>query len=100
MTTKPKAPATNVRPIAPTKTLQVIESPEINRHPSPRLGTAAEVRMEMARLYRDARTENIKIGDATRLAYILTQLATIMRIDDLEQRTAALERVLKLETQK
>ena len=100
MTTKPKAPATNVRPIAPTKTLQVIESPEINRHPSPRLGTAAEVRMEMARLYRDARTGQMEVGDATKLAYLLTQLATLMRSDDLEQRTAALERVLKAEVKR
>lgn len=97
MTTKPEAPATNVRPIASTKALQVIESPEINRHPSPRLGTAAEVRMEMARLYRDARAGRVEVADATKLAHILTQLATIMRIDDLEQRTAALERVLKQE---
>ena len=73
MTTKPKASATNVRPIAPTKPLQVIEATEINRHPSPRLGTAAEVRMEMARLYREARTGQMGVGDATKLAYLLTQ---------------------------
>ncbi len=100
MTTKPKAPATNVRPITTTKPLQVMESPEINRHPTPRLGTAAEVRMEMARLYRDARGGQIEMADATKLAYILTQLATLMRIDDLEQRTAALERVLKAEAKR
>lgn len=99
MTAKPSKTAI-VQQIAPTKPLQVIESPEINRHPSPRLGTAAEVRMEMARLYRDARTGQVEIGDATRLAYILTQLATLMRIDDLEQRTAALERVLKAEVKR
>ncbi len=99
MTAKPTKTAT-VQQIAPTKTLQVIETPEINRHPSPRLGTAAEVRMEMARLYRDARTGQVEITDATKLAYILTQLATLMRIDDLEQRTAALERVLKAEVKR
>ena len=99
MTAKPSKTAI-VQQIAPTKPLQVIESPEINRHPSPRLGTAAEVRMEMARLYRDARVGQVEVGTATKLAYILTQLATLMRIDDLEQRTAALERVLKGETKK
>jgi hypothetical protein len=56
--------------------------------------------MEMARLYRDARTGQVEITDATKLAYILTQLATLMRIDDLEQRTAALERVLKAEVKR
>ena len=99
MTAKPSKTAI-VQQIAPTKPLQVIESPEINRHPSPRLGTAAEVRMEMARLYRDARVGQVEVGTATKLAYILTQLATLMRIDDLEQRTAALERVLKVEAKK
>ncbi|MEB8536556.1 hypothetical protein [Acidithiobacillus ferriphilus] len=99
MTAKPSKTAI-VQQIAPTNSLQVIESPEINRHPSPRLGTAAELRMEMARLYRDARTGQVEITDATKLAYILTQLATLMRIDDLEQRTAALERVLKAEVKR
>jgi len=99
MTAKPTKTAT-AQQIAPTKTLQVIETPEINRHPSPRLGTAAEVRMEMARLYREARTGQVEITDATKLAYLLTQLATLMRIDDLEQRTAALERVLKAEVKR
>ena len=99
MTAKPSKTAI-VQQIAPTNSLQVIESPEINRHPSPRLGTAAEVRMEMARLYRDARVGQVEVGTATKLAYILTQLATLMRIDDLEQRTAALERVLKAEVKR
>ena len=97
--TKPTKTGT-VQQITPTKALQVIEMPEKSRHPSPRLGTAAEVRMEMARLYREARTGQVEVGDATKLAYILTQLATLMRIDDLEQRTAALERALKMEAKK
>lgn len=96
MTTKPTETAI-VQPITPTKTLQVITAPDKNTHPTPRLGTAAEVRMEMARLYRDARAGKVEVGDATKLAYILTQLATLMRIDDLEARTAALERVLRMQ---
>ena len=99
MTAKPTKTGI-VQQIAPTKPLQVIESPEINRHPTPRLGTAAELRMELGRVYRDARTGQVEIGDATKLAYILTQLATLMRIDDLEQRTAALERALKAEVKR
>ncbi|MGC9216910.1 hypothetical protein [Acidithiobacillus sp.] len=47
--------------IAQTKTLRVIETAEINRHPTPRLGTAAEVRMEMAQIYRDARTGQVEV---------------------------------------
>jgi hypothetical protein len=85
---------------AQTKALQVVEMPDRTRHPTPRLATAADVRREMADLYRQARTGQVEIGDASRLAYILTQLATMLRIDDLEQRTAALERALRLQTEK
>ena len=79
-----------------TKTGQVLAATEKSRHPTPRLTTASDVRREMADLYRQARTGGIEISDATKLAYILNQLATLLRLDDLEQRTAALERILKL----
>ena len=79
-----------------TKTGQVLAATEKSRHPTPRLATASDVRREMADLYRQARTGGIEISDATKLAYILNQLATLLRLDDLEQRTAALERILKL----
>jgi hypothetical protein len=49
----------------------------------------------MTALYRDARAGKVDVGDATKLACILTQLATLTRIDDFEQRTAALERILR-----
>ena len=78
-----------------TKSLQVVEIADKTRHPTPRLATASDVRREMADLYRQARTGSIEITDATRLAYMLTQLAALLRLDDLEQRTAALERILK-----
>ena len=78
-----------------TETLQVMEMADKSRHPTPRLATASDVRREMADLYRQARTGGIEIADATKLAYILNQLATLLRLDDLEQRTAALERILK-----
>ena len=83
-----------------TKALQVVEMADRTRHPTPRLATAGDVRREMADLYRQARTGQVEIADASRLAYILTQLATMLRIDDLEQRTAALERALRLQSEK
>ena len=85
---------------AQTKPAQVVVLSEKSRHPTPRLATAGDVRREMADLYRQARTGQVEIGDASRLAYMLTQLATMLRIDDLEQRTAALERALRLQTEK
>ncbi len=83
-----------------TKALQVVEMQDRTRHPTPRLATAGDVRREMSDLYRQARTGQVEIADASRLAYILTQLATMLRIDDLEQRTAALERALRLQSEK
>lgn len=83
-----------------TKALQVVEVMDKTRHPTPRLATASDVRREMADLYRQARTGDIEITDATRLTYMLTQLAALLRLDDLEQRTAALERALRTQNTK
>ena len=83
-----------------TKALQVVEMPDRSRHPTPRLATAADVRREMADLYRQARTGQVDIADASRLGYLLAQLAQMVRIDDLEQRTAAIERALRLQSEK
>lgn len=83
-----------------TKALQVVEVTDKTRHPTRRLATASDVRREMADLYRQARTGSLEIADATKLTYMLTQLATLLRLDDLEQRTAALERALRTQNTK
>ncbi len=85
---------------ARTKALQVVEMADRTRHPTPHLATAADIRREMADLYRQARTGQVEIGDASRLGYLLTQLAQLVRIDDLEQRTAALERAMRLQAER
>ena len=51
------------------------------KSPSPRgphLASFAEVRRELARLYREARTGRVDIRDASRLAYLLRQIADIL----------------------
>ncbi len=85
---------------ARTKALQVVEMADRTRHPTPRLATAADIRREMADLYRQARAGQVEIGDASRLGYLLTQLAQMVRIDDLEQRTDALERAMRLQAER
>ena len=82
---------------AQTKALQVVEMPDRTRHPSPPLATSADVRRELATLYREARNQRIDVGDASKLAHILNTIAQVLRVDDLEQRTAALERALRLQ---
>ena len=83
-----------------TKSAQVVVLPEKSQHPTPRLATAADIRREMADLYRQARAGHVDIADASRLGYLLSQLAQMVRIDDLDQRTAALERALRAQLTK
>jgi hypothetical protein len=56
-----------------------------------RLGTVRECRRELARLYIEARTGVIEASTATRLAYMLTSLSTMIRDTELEKRIAMLE---------
>ncbi|MBW4046997.1 MAG: hypothetical protein HIU89_03425 [Proteobacteria bacterium] len=68
--------------------------------PFPPLATRADVRREMATLYREARAGRLDVADASKLTFILNQIAQVLRIDDLEQRTAARERALRLQNDK
>ena len=63
--------------------------------PSPRLNltTIEDVRRELARVYRDARSGKIEASNATRLAYILDLMRKMIETSDLEKRIAALEAV-------
>lgn len=56
-----------------------------------RLDTPAGVRVELARLYTEARRNQIESGDAYRLALILGQLSKVMEVADLAERLEALE---------
>lgn len=56
-----------------------------------KLDTVRHVREEMARLYREARCGRITTFDATRLAYLLTEIRRCIVDHDFEQRLAALE---------
>ena len=57
-----------------------------------RLKTLDDVRRQLARLYRDARSGIVPTQDATRLAYLLDRLARVMEGGLLEARLEALER--------
>jgi len=76
----------------------LLEGPQgVGKSPSPtplsrlRLGTVRECRREMARLYIEARRGEVETSTATRLAYMLTSLANMIRDSELEKRIAALE---------
>ena len=50
-----------------------------------------DVRLELARLYREMRAGTILTADGTRLAYVLTQIGKLIELHDIEKRIEELE---------
>ena len=68
-------------------------APKANRKPpAPRLDSAARVRRELARLYGEARSGALAVGDASKLANVLQILGRMIETGDLEGRLEELER--------
>ena len=59
------------------------------------LSRLQHVRMELAKLYREARRGQINVADASRLANLLQILARVMSDDELERRITELEKKVK-----
>ena len=55
------------------------------------LKTIDDVRLEMARCYRDMRANKIPTSEGTRLVYVLSQIGKMIEIYDIEKRIAYLE---------
>ena len=89
MTTEIAPVATDNPPPRPVVTL--LSSP---RRRGPVLETLTDVRREMARVYRGMRHGRIDSQDATRMTYVLTQIAKIIQTAELDARVAAVERAL------
>jgi hypothetical protein len=79
----------------PANPVPVVQPSPLTRQPSKRLKleTAAHVRRELARIYREARCDEISTQTATRLAYLLEVLSRQIERTDLEKRIEALEEV-------
>ena len=58
------------------------------------LKTIDDVRVEMARVYRDMRGGKIDTQDGTRLAYVLSQIGKLIESGEIEKRLEAVEGVL------
>lgn len=56
-----------------------------------RLNTVSDVAKELRKLYRESRAGTLSTSEATKLAYLLNMLASIMATSDLETRLEALE---------
>ncbi len=89
MTTE-NAPVPLDKPQAP-RVFALVPTP---RRRGPVLETLTEVRREMARVYRQMRHGRIDTQDATRMTYVLTQLAKLIQTVELEARVEAVERAL------
>jgi hypothetical protein len=66
---------------------------EVLDAPTPRLNlsTSEDVRREMARVYREARSREIEPSEATKLVFILTQILRAHEQVVLEGRISAIE---------
>jgi hypothetical protein len=78
--------------------LEIIEIGSQPATPPPRwmsLKTLMDVRVEMARVYRDARSKKIPSGEASRLVFVLAQVARIIESEELARRAELIEVVMK-----
>ena len=82
MTAKPKTPALRAVPcevLDPTPRQKV------------RLHTIDDLRLEMARVYRDMRSGKLETSEGTKLAYVLGQMVKVLALTSIEARINALE---------
>jgi hypothetical protein len=68
-------------------TLRPVPTPPINLH------DLDAVRREMARVYRAMKAKSMDTQDGTRLVYVLTQIAKLHEIVEIERRVTELEKV-------
>lgn len=81
--------ATNQPAMREGQVLKAIPTPQL------KLATIEDCRREMARVYRDARTAAIDTSDASRLVYMLTSIAKMIEVGQLELRLELLERIIE-----
>ena len=83
---------------------QPIEGDVIVADPTPckriRLNNIKEVRLELSRVYREARLGTLQTSEATRLVYMLIALGNIIKDSELEERITALEKLNDSSAQK
>ncbi|SCC92433.1 conserved hypothetical protein [Thiomonas sp. X19] len=65
-----------------------------------RLHNIDDIRLEMGKVYNDMRDGTLEAGTGTKLAYVLGQMVRIYEVHEIERRTEALERAMKLQLPK
>ena len=59
--------------------------------PSIHLKTINDVRLEMAKVYREMKLQKIPTSDGTRLVYVLAQIGKMLELHEIEKRVEQLE---------
>jgi hypothetical protein len=72
--------------------IQLVPTPSPTIH----LKTLDDVRIEMAKVYRDMKLGRVACQDGTRLVYVLSQLGRVIEVDKIAGRIEAIERTLRL----
>ncbi len=77
--------------------LEYVENSENQALPIPYridLKSIDDVRLEMARVYRDMKTQKIPTSDGTRLVYVLGQIGKMIELYEIVKRVEKLEEKL------
>lgn len=77
-----------------SETLFMNESRVQSTPQSTHLKTIDDVRLEMAKVYRDMKSQKIPTHDGTRLVYVLGQIGRMIEIHDIEKRINLIEEKL------
>ena len=91
-----KTPITHTKR-TPERSLSLVSSAE-HSDPTPRryrLGTMGGIRRELSQVYKLARSGELELQDATKLAYLLSTLSKISEAELLEDRLTRLEHTLE-----
>jgi hypothetical protein len=86
-------PDSTVLEVVPARRLTGVPTPFRRRAID--LATLNDVRREMCRLYRDMRTKRMDSQDGTRMTYVLSQIAKILELGQIQTRVEALERAIR-----
>ena len=79
-------PNTKIKPLSQVNTERIEDPiPRVN------LSTAEDIRREMAKVYREARSKKMLATEASKLVYILTQILKATEVYLLEERLSELE---------
>jgi hypothetical protein len=87
------SPDSVVVEVVPERRLTAVPTPLRRRAID--LATLNDVRREMCRLYRDMRTKRMDPQDGTRMTYVLSQIAKILELGQIQARVESIERAIR-----